>query len=112
VAAKIRPMINHRLGYISNLSMSMDTPYLDIATYGGIYPNMIRTPGHMTIDMQIIVPEANIPRNIGNYLLGLQQPFINYAIQSEFQCLYCGRPNSIDRTDCMSCGAIRSFVLG
>jgi hypothetical protein len=91
VAAKIRPMINHRLGYISNLSMSMDTPYLDIATYGGIYPNMIRTPGHMTIDMQT---------------------FINYAIQSEFQCLYCGRPNSIDRTDCMSCGAIRSFVLG
>ena len=102
-------LVNHRLGYITNLSVSHTPDYVDVTSFRSISPVHIQIPSYVDVDMSICIPMENFSYFDYNSLMF---PLSGASIIEEWRCLYCGRTNHVSRNDCSSCGGVRSFVLG
>jgi len=69
------------------------------------------TSGLFSAELEIVA-DGN-PAHLMNEVRGWFNNGIGGAsYQSEYMCLYCASPNSIENTHCSKCGAPRTFVIG
>ena len=93
----------NRFGFITNMSMSTN-----MSSYES---------GLVQFSLDLIVPitgkgetDRGVIQTIHSWMYREDPIFPIY--QSEYLCLYCGTPQSIENHSCDKCGAPRSFILG
>ena len=101
--------MNNKLGWVTSLSYTFEDGLTDVTSFSDAKPTFIRSPGIIRGSMDFIAQDVGALRE---FMQDLRSGRAAPAYQKEFMCLYCGSPNSIEKTHCKSCGAPRSFIIG
>jgi hypothetical protein len=100
----------NRLGWLTSCSI---TPKVDVFETTD-YRDGLRTylTGLTTVEADLHVVAQDAGALMQQFHRWMNEGLTEPSYQSEYMCLYCGSPNSVEHTHCKKCGAPRSFVIG